>query len=177
MAKVDCFLACLLFVDLTLTNLYVLDDKIAEMERHLKSLSEKLETMKATKKKEKSDKKAVPKPSPEKPKPKVVPSLPREPSKTTEKKKPTKRSEPRYTSSDDEDDVPRITFEQKRELSERINEFEGHQLANVVQIIHDSMPHLRDVSIGFQCTYCFLSLCPPSNGLTALALVLCVLIL
>ncbi|KAK3825664.1 MAG: Bromodomain-containing protein [Benniella sp.] len=122
------------------------DDKIAEMERHLKSLSEKLETMKATKKKEKSDRKSVPKPPPEKPKPKVVPSVPRESSKTTEKKKPTKRSEPRYTSSDDddEDDVPRITFEQKRELSERINEFEGHQLANVVQIIHDSMPHLRD---------------------------------
>ncbi|KAF9998141.1 hypothetical protein BGZ65_006336, partial [Modicella reniformis] len=122
------------------------DDKIAEMERHLKSLSEKLETMKATKKKERSDRKSIPKITPEKPKPKPapVPSAPKEPAKAVEKKKPASKKSQTYTSSDEDDDVPIITFEQKKELSERINEFEGHQLATVVQIIHDSMPHLRD---------------------------------
>ncbi|KAG0324703.1 hypothetical protein BG004_003384 [Podila humilis] len=67
----------------------------------------------------------------------------RPPSKGPEKKKPpVKRPKPAYTSSDE--DVPMITFEQKKELSDAINNFEGDKLANVVQIIHSSMPHLRD---------------------------------
>ncbi|KAF9397339.1 hypothetical protein BGX21_008954, partial [Mortierella sp. AD011] len=122
------------------------DDKIAEMERHLKTLSEKIETMKATKKKEKGDKKVPTKLPQEKSKPKASskpPKSPKSPTKVLEKKKPSiKRSRPVYSSSDE--DVPMITFEQKKELSDSINNFEGDKLANIVQIIHDSMPHLRD---------------------------------
>ncbi|KAF9192031.1 hypothetical protein BGZ49_003471, partial [Haplosporangium sp. Z 27] len=118
------------------------DDKLAEMERHLKTLSEKIETMKATKKKEKGDKKPAAKLSQEKPKPKPPSKPPKSPTKVSEKKKSSKRSRPIYSSS--EEDIPMITFEQKKELSDRINNFEGDKLANIVQIIHDSMPHLRD---------------------------------
>jgi len=140
------------------------DDRIAEMERHLKTLSEKLKLMKASKKKDKSEKKPVAKLAPEKaikPKvaskttpqkapPKPVPAKAPIPEK---KKTPVKRSRPVYSSSSDssssssEEDVPSVTFEQKKELSEAINNFEGDKLANVVQIIHSSMPHLRDVSV------------------------------
>ncbi|KAI8360044.1 Bromodomain-containing protein [Mortierella sp. GBAus27b] len=149
------------------------DDKIADLERHLKTLSEQLASMR-TKQKEKSDRKSVPKTVPEKPAPKTIPERPaperaeravpekglpekpkskatssssKELARAAEKKRLKKRSEPRYSSSEDDDeddDVPRITFEQKKELSERINDFEGDQLATVVQIIHDSMPSLRE---------------------------------
>ncbi|KAI7819147.1 Bromodomain-containing protein [Gamsiella multidivaricata] len=94
---------------------------------HLKTLSEKLETMKATKKKEKGDKKSTSKAPQEKNRHKKTSSA--------------KKSRTVHTSSDE--DVT-ITFEQKKELSDRINDLEGDQLAKVVQIIHDSMPHLRD---------------------------------
>lgn len=137
----------------------LIDEKIAEMERHLKTLSEKLDKMKATKKKEKA-KKSTSKPATqdkekerEKPRPKTASKTPakspaRPPSKAPEKKKaPVKRHKPAYTSSDE--DIPVITFEQKKELSDAINNFEGDKLANVVQIIHSSMPHLRDVSFYF----------------------------
>lgn len=137
------------------------DDKIAEMERHLKTLSEKIRLMKAaTKKKEKVEKKApvkaAPQDKPVKPKtaaktpakapPKPAPAKAPAPEK---KKAPPKRSRPVYSSSSgssssSEEDVPMITFEQKKELSDSINNFEGDKLANVVQIIHSRMPHLRD---------------------------------
>ncbi|KAF9181955.1 hypothetical protein BGZ51_005098 [Haplosporangium sp. Z 767] len=118
------------------------DDKIAEMERHLKTLSAKLETMKAAKKKEKGEKKSA-KAHQEKEKPTKPKTSSKTPAKSLEKKKPTaKRSRPVYTSS--EDDIPVITFEQKKALSESINFLEGDKLAAVVQIIHDSMPQLRD---------------------------------
>ncbi|KAI8361275.1 Bromodomain-containing protein [Mortierella sp. GBAus27b] len=131
------------------------DEKIAEMERHLKTLSEKLKQMKAAKKKERADKKSA-KATQDKPsKPKTASKTPaKAPAKTTppkaaapeRKKAPVKRSRPVYSSDDSssEDDVPTITFEQKKELSDSINKFEGEKLANVVQIIHNSMPHLRD---------------------------------
>ena len=144
-----------------------IDDKIAEMERHLKTLSEKIRLMKAaTKKKEKVEKKApvkaaAPQEKPVKPKtaaktpakapPKPAPAKAPAPEK---KKAPPKRSRPVYSSSSgssssSEEDVPMITFEQKKELSDSINNFEGDKLANVVQIIHSRMPHLRDVSCHF----------------------------
>ncbi|KAF9435155.1 hypothetical protein BGZ76_006802 [Entomortierella beljakovae] len=118
------------------------DDRIAEMERDLKTLSERLETMKAIKKKDKGDKKPSGKHHLEKQKPKPLPKPPKSPKPVEKKKSSSKRSRPIYSSS--EEDIPMITFEQKKELSDCINNFEGDKLANVVQIIHDSMPHLRD---------------------------------
>ncbi|KAG0043445.1 hypothetical protein BGZ83_011402 [Gryganskiella cystojenkinii] len=131
------------------------DDKIAEMERHLKSLSEKLETMKATKKKDKGEKKPVAKPLPpplqekpapqEKAKSKAAAKTPaKTPAKVAEKKPSSKKPRavaPHYSS---DEELPVVTFEQKVELSQRIDSFAGDQLSQVVQIIHESMPHLRD---------------------------------
>lgn len=149
-----------------------IDEKIAEMERHLKTLAEKLRMMKATKKKEKTERKSSSNASQEKSaKPKTASKAPAKPpakaaakapakpapakAPAVEKKKaPVRRSKPVYSSSSsgssssDEEDVPLITFEQKKELSDSINNFSGDKLANVVQIIHSSMPHLRDVSVG-----------------------------
>ncbi|CAO3573197.1 unnamed protein product [Mortierella alpina] len=120
------------------------DDKIAEMERHLKSLSEKLETMKEAKLKGKGEKKAEPKLAQEKAaKPSTAFKTPKSPVRAPEKR--TKRSRTVITSSDeDEDEVPTITFKQKKELSEKINNLDAQKLGTVVQIIHSSMPHLRD---------------------------------
>ncbi|KAF9954404.1 hypothetical protein BGZ72_004613, partial [Mortierella alpina] len=120
------------------------DDKIAEMERHLKSLSEKLETMKEAKLKGKGEKKAEPKGVQEKPaKTSTAFKTPKSPVRAPEKK--TKRSRAVLTSSDEEEDeVPTITFKQKKELSEKINNLDAQRLGTVVQIIHSTMPHLRD---------------------------------
>lgn len=128
-----------------------LDDKIAAMERDLKTLSEKLETMKATKKKEKSSKQpSTSKPVQEKPpKSKSSSSTSKSSSKThthEHKASSSKRSRPVYASSDEDGDVPTITLKQKQELSENISRLEGEKLAKVIQIIHRSMPQLRDVS-------------------------------
>ncbi|KAF9579276.1 hypothetical protein BGW38_004527, partial [Lunasporangiospora selenospora] len=134
------------------------DDKIAEMERRLKTLSEQLKSMKATKKKDKGEKKPLAKPVQDAPPPKPTASQKSTPKKAaanhsnnhsnnsvSAKKKPSvKRSKPVYTSSDEEDRSPSISFEQKKELSEAIHFLEGEKLAKVVQIIHESMPHLRD---------------------------------
>ncbi|KAG0064895.1 hypothetical protein BGZ89_008764, partial [Linnemannia elongata] len=121
------------------------DDKIAAMERDLKTLSEKLETMKA--KKEKSSKQpSTSKSVQEKPpKSKSSSSASKSSSKTHEHKaSSSKRSRPVYASSDEDDDVPTITLKQKQELSENISRLEGEKLAKVIQIIHRSMPQLRD---------------------------------
>ncbi|KAG9072717.1 hypothetical protein KI688_000493 [Linnemannia hyalina] len=123
------------------------DDKIAAMERDLKTLSEKLETMKATKKKEKSSKQpSTSKSLQEKPpKSKSSTSTTKSSSKTHEHKaSSSKRSRAMYGSSDEDDDVPTITLKQKQELSENISRLEGEKLAKVIQIIHRSMPQLRD---------------------------------
>ncbi|KAG0294739.1 hypothetical protein BGZ98_001650, partial [Dissophora globulifera] len=120
------------------------DDQIAEMERYLKTLSAELETMKATKKKGKVEKKVPPKVMPqEKVEAKPAPKTPASPPRRSEPKRSiAKKARTLYTSSDD--DVPTITFEQKKELSENINMLEQDKLGKVVKIIHDGMPHLRD---------------------------------
>ncbi|KAF9922667.1 hypothetical protein FBU30_007213 [Linnemannia zychae] len=121
------------------------DDKIAAMERDLKQLSEKLETMKATKKKEKNKKHSSTKSVHEKSsKPKSL-SHSKSSSKASEHKvSSSKRSRPVYASSDEDEDIPPITLKQKQELSDNIGRLEGDKLAKVIQIIHRSMPQLRD---------------------------------
>jgi hypothetical protein len=41
--------------------------------------------------------------------------------------------------------LPEFTFEQKKDLSESINNLDGNQLNTVVQIIQSSMPNLDGV--------------------------------
>jgi hypothetical protein len=44
-----------------------------------------------------------------------------------------------------DDDV--LTFEQKRDLSEAIGLLDGSKLERVIQIIHEGVPEIRDVSV------------------------------
>lgn len=125
----------------------VIDDKIAEMERHLKTLSDKLESMKADKKKDKHGKKSKSSSKHSKSRSEVS-----APTSTSSEKKKHKRSRQVISSSEDEDEdddvvrvkeKPGISLEQQKELSNTINNFTGQELADVIQIIHDSMPHLK----------------------------------
>ncbi|KAF9335036.1 hypothetical protein BG006_001025 [Podila minutissima] len=127
---------------------YSSDDKIAEMERHLKTLSDKLESMKADKKKDKHGKKSKSSSKHSKARSEVS-----APTSTSSEKKKHKRSRQVISSSEDEDDMdvvrvkekaPLITLDQQKELSNTINNFTGQELADVIQIIHDSMPHLKN---------------------------------
>ena len=45
-----------------------------------------------------------------------------------------------------DDDV--LTFEQKKDLSETIGTLEGAKLEKVINIIHEGVPEIRDVSFG-----------------------------
>ncbi len=59
--------------------------------------------------------------------------------KTAPKPKPvSKRKRPGKGKGEEE--YPEFTFEQKKELSERINTMAGEQLSEVVRIIQSSMP-------------------------------------
>lgn len=40
-----------------------------------------------------------------------------------------------------------LTFEQKKDLSEAIQKLDGPKLEKVIQIIHEGVPEIRDVSI------------------------------
>lgn len=44
-----------------------------------------------------------------------------------------------------DDDV--LTFEQKKDLSEAIQKLDGSKLERVIQIIHEGVPEIRDVSL------------------------------
>lgn len=46
-----------------------------------------------------------------------------------------------------DDDV--LTFEQKKDLSESIGKLDGTKLEKVIQIIHEGVPEIRDVSTPF----------------------------
>jgi hypothetical protein len=45
-----------------------------------------------------------------------------------------------------DDDV--LSFEQKKDLSEAIQTLDGQKLERVIQIIHEGVPEIRDVSIA-----------------------------
>jgi bromodomain-containing factor 1 len=142
--------------------------QIAELEKHLQYIQAKLTDLKSKvnvgkKKKEKSKSATMsvatvtgtgPTPSkapskPRKQKPKASPKSKSGKDKHNATSIKGKRARPHYSSSEDDADgsVRDITFDQKRDLSERINRLSGDHLSKVVQIIHASMPHLRDVSI------------------------------
>ncbi|CAO3686201.1 unnamed protein product [Rhizopus stolonifer] len=101
------------------------DDKIAELERHIATISQEIESIKSS-----SSKKTVPK---KRPAPRAIKKEP-----SQKRKRMTKYRE---MSSDEEEEIT-FTFEQKRQLSESINRLTGDMLTNVVQIIQSSMPNL-----------------------------------
>ena len=42
-----------------------------------------------------------------------------------------------------------LTFEQKKDLSESIGKLDGVKLEKVINIIHEGVPEIRDVSLFF----------------------------
>jgi hypothetical protein len=46
-----------------------------------------------------------------------------------------------------------LSFEQKKDLSETIQTLEGTKLERVIQIIHEGVPEIRDVSVLLSCIY------------------------
>jgi hypothetical protein len=105
------------------------------MESQIETMKNNIETLKTAKtpkekkKKEKKEKAPVASTS------KAPPKQP----KASNKKKSKKNIA--------DDDV--LTFEQKKDLSETIGKLDGSRLERVIQIIHEGVPEIRDVSYFF----------------------------
>lgn len=108
------------------------------MESQIESMRDKLTQLKnkAPKEKKKKEKKEkAPVASTSKPPPKPPKAAPAPPPKKKSKKPIA------------DDDV--LTFDQKKDLSEAIGRLEGAPLERVIQIIHEGVPEIRDVSTRF----------------------------
>ncbi|KAI9276566.1 Bromodomain-containing protein [Sporodiniella umbellata] len=100
-------------------------DKIAELERHIATISQQIQSIKSTQPVKK--KRAAPR------------SLPNKKESPKKKKRMTKYRE---MSSDEEEEKTLFTFQQKKQLSETISQLPEDRLAHIAQIIQASMPHL-----------------------------------
>jgi bromodomain-containing factor 1 len=127
------------------------DQKIAELERHIATISQQIASIKSLKKKKPA---AAPvrrqsKPAAAAAKEKKVPAPVKEKRKrVTKKKEQPSQAVHKPTSSAVglRDELPEFTFDQKKDLSERINNLSGDRLNTVVSIIQSSMPNLDGVS-------------------------------
>jgi len=126
---------------------------IADIESQIETLKGNLETLRANQKKKEKEKK---KKKEVKKRPSPVASSSKPNGKESKRsggggggggasastsKKQSKKSGGVYNS-----DV--LSFEQKKELSETIQTLDGDKLEKVIQIIHDGVPEVRDVSIN-----------------------------
>ncbi|CAO3679245.1 unnamed protein product [Umbelopsis ramanniana] len=117
------------------------DDQIAELERHLAIVSQQLASMKSSKKR-KAERQMSRSNSSKMTKP-AVGTKEKSSSKYSRPSKSSGEKRKRPVKSKSEDDLlPEFTFEQKKDLSESINNLDGNQLNTVVQIIQSSMPNL-----------------------------------
>ena len=111
---------------------------IADMEAQIETMRGNLAALKSQskmKRKEKKEKRVVKHASP----PAVSSSRPAvKPQKSAPKKRSSKKS------AIPDDDV--LSFDQKKDLSETIQNLDGDKLERVIQIIHEGVPEIRDVS-------------------------------
>ena len=125
----------LMFTDLT--------SGIAEMEKQIEAMRGTISALKQQKK-EKPPKKARQQPTPSA----SSSSKPAKAAASSSKKaSTTKKSSKKSAAVPGDDDV--LTFEQKKDLSEAIQTLDGQKLERVVQIIHEGVPEIRDVSRFF----------------------------
>lgn len=110
---------------------------IAAMESQIESMKNNLESIKKNKqpKKEKEKKKKAPAP---------VASTSKAPPKQA--KTPTSSKKKNAKKPINDDDV--LSFEQKKDLSDTIGKLDGAKLERVIQIIHEGVPEIRDVSLA-----------------------------
>lgn len=111
------------------------DDKIAELERTIKNIAEQIKSIKSSKKGSSSST-AIPAPK----------RRGRGPNKNPTKKRRAEEAAAAARHADSGDEYEVFTFQDKKKLSEQINELTGDALSTVVEIIQASMPHLGDVS-------------------------------
>ena len=117
---------------------------IAQMESQIEAMNKQLEGLKKGKVKEvkevkKKEKKV--KSAPVASSSKAPPKQPKAPSNRKKPKKPVA-----------DDDV--LSFDQKKDLSDTIAKLDGSKLERVIQIIHEGVPEIRDVSpIPFKCIH------------------------
>jgi len=128
--------------------------QITEIEQQIETLQSQLTTLRskpAKRRKERRDKAPV----------------------ASTSKAPSKQPKSQHTKKKNkkpiaDDDV--LTFEQKKDLSESISKLDGAKLERVIQIIHEGVPEIRDVSIF---TYVAVSLYPFINlNLTVVMLII-----
>lgn len=111
------------------------------MESQIENMNRNLEYLKKSKMKEKKEKKEHKKK--EKP---VASSSSSSSKKAAPKPPPTKKKSSKKQPVSD-DDV--LSFEQKKDLSDTIAKLDGAKLEKVIQIIHEGVPEIRDVSNSF----------------------------
>ena len=105
------------------------------MENQIKVMNENLAALKSAKlPKEKKKKEKKKEKGPVASTSKAGPKQPKAPSKKKSRKNIT------------DDDI--LSFEQKKDLSESISKLEGSKLEKVIQIIHEGVPEIRDVSVS-----------------------------
>ncbi|CEP08952.1 hypothetical protein [Parasitella parasitica] len=114
------------------------DQKIAELERHIATIAQQIASIKAQKKKK--PEKVVRRQS-------KATIKEKKPVAKDKKKRATKKREPQTSAKlpakQVVEEFPEFTFEQKKDLSEQINELTGDRLNTVVNIIQSSMPNLN----------------------------------
>jgi len=109
----------------------MISGQITEIEQQIETLQSQLTTLRskpAKRRKERRDKAPV----------------------ASTSKAPSKQPKSQHTKKKNkkpiaDDDV--LTFEQKKDLSESISKLDGAKLERVIQIIHEGVPEIRDVSI------------------------------
>ncbi|CAO3645326.1 unnamed protein product [Mucor fragilis] len=116
------------------------DQRIAELERHIAAITEQIASIKSQKKKK--PEKVIRRTSKPAAKEKKQPVVVKE-----KRKRVTKKKEPqtaaKVPAKQVVEEFPEFTFEQKKDLSEQINELTGDRLNTVVNIIQSSMPNLN----------------------------------
>ncbi|KAK4521928.1 uncharacterized protein ATC70_004466 [Mucor velutinosus] len=116
------------------------DQRIAELERHIATITQQIASIKSQKKKK--PEKVIRRTSKPAVKEKKQPAVTKE-----KRKRVTKKKEPqtaaKVPAKQVVEEFPEFTFQQKKDLSEQINELTGDRLNTVVNIIQSSMPNLN----------------------------------
>ncbi|KAL9546571.1 hypothetical protein MBANPS3_006606 [Mucor bainieri] len=116
------------------------DQRIAELERHIATIAQQIASIKSQKKKK--PEKVIRRTSKPTVKEKKQPVVVKE-----KRKRVTKKKEPqtaaKVPAKQVVEEFPEFTFQQKKDLSEQINELTGDRLNTVVNIIQSSMPNLN----------------------------------
>lgn len=120
------------------------------MERHIATISQQIASIKSQKRKkpERPPPRRTSKPAPTKEKKPPAAAAKEKKKRVNNKKKEPPVEKMHHNSNNRVSEVlPEFTFNQKKDLSERINNLAGDRLNTVVSIIQSSMPNLDGVSL------------------------------